>query len=49
MNTWMSSSGHRHNILNCAFEETGVGYVYAADDPGVYRYGHYWTQVFAIP
>ena len=34
---WMSSAGHRANILNPSFTEIGVGYV--AD-------GRYWTQMF---
>lgn len=49
MNTWMNSTGHRNNILNCEFTEIGVGYAYAANDPGTYWYHHYWTQVFAKP
>lgn len=34
---WMASPGHRANILNCEFTETGVG---VATD------GWYWTQTF---
>lgn len=34
---WMSSSGHRKNILNESFTHIGVGYV---ED------GRYWTQMF---
>lgn len=34
---WMSSPGHKANILNCAFKEIGVG---LAKD------GYYWTQDF---
>ncbi|ONH56145.1 serine protease [Frankia sp. CcI49] len=37
---WMGSSGHRANILNCAYTHIGVGYA----EGGSYRY--YWTQVF---
>lgn len=37
VNAWMSSSGHRANILNASFTHIGVGYV--AD-------GRYWTQMF---
>jgi uncharacterized protein YkwD len=40
---WMKSKGHRHNILNEQFEETGIGVLY---DPRSY-YGWYWIQVFA--
>jgi uncharacterized protein YkwD len=36
------SPGHRANILNCAFEETGVGMHEGAEGP-------WWTQVFAAP
>ncbi|MBW4705374.1 CAP domain-containing protein [Micromonospora sp. RL09-050-HVF-A] len=41
MDAWMNSSGHRANILNCAFTEIGVG---VADSNGPY-----WTQDFAAP
>ncbi|MPY58588.1 CAP domain-containing protein [Streptomyces spongiae] len=34
---WMASSGHKANILNCAFEEIGVGLAQS---------GNYWTQDF---
>ncbi|MGW1160273.1 CAP domain-containing protein [Streptomyces sp. NPDC002513] len=34
---WMSSSGHKANILNCAFKEIGVGLA---------QPGSYWTQNF---
>ncbi|MGW1818710.1 sigma-70 family RNA polymerase sigma factor [Streptomyces sp. NPDC002125] len=39
MDSWMNSSGHRANILNCAFKEIGVG---KEDSSG----GPVWTQVF---
>ena len=42
-NAWMSSPGHRANILSADFTEIGVGYV-----TGGY-YGHYWTANFATP
>ncbi|MFH9862970.1 CAP domain-containing protein, partial [Streptomyces sp. NPDC017202] len=34
---WMASAGHRHNILDCAFKEIGVGLAQPGD---------YWTQDF---
>lgn len=37
VNAWMSSSGHRANILNKSFTRIGVGYV---------QEGNYWTQLF---
>ncbi|MBX6388717.1 MAG: CAP domain-containing protein [Frankia sp.] len=40
MDQWMGSSGHRANILNCAYTHIGVGYA----EGGSYRY--YWTQDF---
>ncbi|MGP2441117.1 CAP domain-containing protein [Streptomyces sp. JW3] len=39
MEAWMNSSGHRANILNCAFAEIGIG-VHAGDG------GPWWTQDF---
>jgi uncharacterized protein YkwD len=39
MEAWMNSSGHRANILNCAFTEIGIG-VHAGDG------GPWWTQDF---
>lgn len=43
MEAWMNSSGHRTNILDCAFRDIGVGV--AADASG----SLYWTQDFASP
>lgn len=37
MEGWMNSSDHRANILNCQFEEIGVGLA---------QPGSYWTQDF---
>lgn len=37
MAAWMDSSGHRRNILDCAFRRIGVGYQGA---------GGYWVQDF---
>ncbi len=42
MTAWMSSPGHRQNILNPAFTELGIGYATGAGRP-------YWTQAFARP
>ncbi len=43
VSAWMSSAGHRANILNSGYEHIGVGYVYAAGTP----YGYYWTEDLA--
>ncbi|MER7731378.1 CAP domain-containing protein [Streptomyces erythrochromogenes] len=42
MKAWMNSSGHRANILNCAFKEIGIG-VHKGDG------GPWWTQNFGAP
>jgi len=42
INTWMSDSGHRDNILDVNYIELGVGYYYYASS----TYGKYWTQDF---
>ncbi|MFF5789237.1 CAP domain-containing protein [Streptomyces sp. NPDC012693] len=39
MADWMESSGHRANILNCAFKDVGVGVALGADGP-------WWVQTF---
>jgi uncharacterized protein YkwD len=41
---WMSSTGHRRNILNGAVVETGVAFIPEGPDGGPY-----WIQVFAAP
>lgn len=50
---WMSSQGHRVNIMNCAYTETGIALAYQADDaplPGSnYAMHYYWVQDFAKP
>ncbi|AQY20527.1 hypothetical protein T261_07132 [Streptomyces lydicus] len=37
MKGWMSSPGHKRNILDCSFKEIGVGLA---------QPGNYWTQDF---
>ncbi|MEM8529237.1 MAG: CAP domain-containing protein [Chloroflexota bacterium] len=39
---WINSPGHRENMLNCTYNEIGIGYVY--DEDSTFR--HYWTQDF---
>jgi len=39
MDAWMNSSGHRANILNCAFTDLGVGYAEGSGGP-------WWVQNF---
>jgi uncharacterized protein YkwD len=53
MQNWLRSAGHRKNLLNCRYSQTGVAMVYQADDaplPGqTYPMKYYWVQVFAQP
>ncbi len=42
INQWMASSGHRGNILQHEYRETGVGLVIAANGK------YYFTQVFVL-
>lgn len=41
------NDGHRRNVLNCTYVDTGIAYVSIASDTG--RVRHYWTQVYARP
>jgi uncharacterized protein YkwD len=43
MDSWMNSAGHRANILNCGYQDIGVGV--AADASG----SLIWTQDFGTP
>ncbi|KAG7401886.1 hypothetical protein PHYBOEH_009466 [Phytophthora boehmeriae] len=42
MKAWMSSSGHKTNILNSKYTMFGCGYAYSSSS----TYKHYWTQDF---
>jgi uncharacterized protein YkwD len=52
-NAWLSSAGHRRNILNCKLKETGVAVAYQANDKPIMGnskpFYYYWVQVFASP
>ncbi|KAK1948410.1 Uncharacterized protein P3T76_000699 [Phytophthora citrophthora] len=43
MSSWMSSSGHRANLLSTKYKMFGCGYAYSSSS----KYKHYWTQNFA--
>jgi uncharacterized protein YkwD len=43
MTGWMNSPGHKANILNCGYEEIGVGLAKSSSGTP------YWTQNFASP
>jgi uncharacterized protein YkwD len=42
---WMSSDGHRANILKPEFALMGMGYAFVANDARSFH--HYWVQVLA--
>ncbi|MDX3237825.1 CAP domain-containing protein [Streptomyces sp. ME03-5709C] len=42
MDAWMHSEGHRANILNCSFEQIGIGVNTRSNGP-------WWTQDFGTP
>ena len=44
VNGWMSSDGHRANILNPNYTKMGLGSVKVDNDPN--GYGMYWVQMF---
>jgi uncharacterized protein YkwD len=45
MRAWMSSPGHRANILNCGFRHIGIGLAYSTGRSPT----PYWTQDFGTP
>ncbi len=49
---WLNSPGHRRNILNCRFRETGIAMVYQPDDRPLRGQSmglrYYWVQVFGL-
>ena len=50
---WLSSPGHRRNILNCGLKDTGIAVAYEPDDQPLKGNGkpfyYYWVKVFASP
>lgn len=50
---WLGSPGHRKNIMNCKFKDTGIAVGYQADDKPIMGnskpFYYYWVQVFASP
>jgi uncharacterized protein YkwD len=49
---WLDSPGHRKNIMNCRFRETGIAMVYQPDDRPLRGQSmplrYYWVQVFGV-
>lgn len=50
---WINSAGHRKNMLNCTYRQTGLARAYDPADqplPGQnYAMNYYWVQVFGTP
>lgn len=44
VSAWMSSTGHRKNILTASFKKMGIGYTYARN--GDKGYSDFWAQLF---
>ncbi len=48
--SWMSSAGHKRNILDCRFTETGLAMVFQSDDKPIdgnsFALKYYWVQTF---
>ena len=53
VSTWLASAGHKKNMLNCTYTETGLSVVYQADDAPLkghqYPFRYYWVQTFGRP
>ena len=51
--SWLGSSGHRKNILNCKLKDTGIAVAYQSDDGPIdgnsKPYYYYWVQDFGAP
>jgi uncharacterized protein YkwD len=49
---WLDSPGHRRNILNCRFKDTGIAMVYQPDDRPLRGQSrglrYYWVQLFGV-
>ncbi len=50
---WLKSPGHRRNMLNCRFRDTGIAMVHQPDDAPLRGQSrglrYYWVQVFGSP
>ena len=46
---WLESPGHRENMVNCDFQEVGIGYAVLIDESGLANSDIYWTLVLASP
>jgi uncharacterized protein YkwD len=50
---WLDSPGHRKNVLNCKYVDTGIAMVYQPDDKPFKGQSMglrwYWVQLFGLP
>ncbi len=46
VDAWMSSKGHRANILNPDVDEAGVGHFLLDGDGGTRKWRHYWAMTY---
>ena len=53
VSTWLASAGHKKNMMNCTYTETGLAVVYQDDDAPIsghqYPFRYYWVQTFGRP
>jgi uncharacterized protein YkwD len=53
VSSWMDSSGHKRNIMDCQFSDTGLAVYYQANDQPIKgqsnALNHYWVQTFGRP
>ena len=46
---WMTSPGHRENMLNRDFTDAGIGYYQPSGEEKRPRFSHYWVILFGAP
>lgn len=46
VDAWMTSKGHRANILNPEVDEAGVGHFLLSQDGGKEKWRHYWVMTY---
>jgi uncharacterized protein YkwD len=53
VSVWYQSAGHKKNMLNCTYRDTGLALVYQADDQPIkgydFPFNYYWVQTFGSP
>ena len=49
VNSWMTSPGHRDNLLGADYVDAGIGYAQAPAEGRRPRYGYYWVIMLGAP